>query len=253
MFKQIFLFTIFIFIFHTTQAKSTKEKLIYRIHYGWINIAEAAIVTDKKAEINNTPCYKVDIYGSTKGIVKFISKVNNHWGSYIDATSYKPYQFYRFIKEGKYRKNEVVYFDHKNRKITVKELDKENPNKIIKTKQYAMQQIFIQDIVSASYQLRKLDYKKLKPKDIINFNIFFDHEESNYQAKFLGIEKLKTDIGIYYAYVFAPFIPRNKVFKKKHPIKVWISNDEARIPLKIKANLKIGGIQIDIKKKIHKS
>ncbi len=227
-----------------------KERFVYRIHYGWIDIASAVILTEKTPyTIHEKSCCKVDILAETKGIVKMINQVKNHWGAYLDIKFYQPCQFYRYIQEGKYRKNEIVYFDHKHRKIIVKNLDKHDKNKIVDVQQYPMQAQEMHGIISASWKLRQLDYTALKVNERIIFNIFFDHETSIFQAKFLGKENLKTKIGIYPTYVFAPVIPQNKVFRKKNPIKIWISDDAERIPLKIQANLKIGGIKIDIKEK----
>jgi hypothetical protein len=41
-------------------------------------------------------------------------------------------------------------------------------------------------------------------------------------------------------------MPENKLFKGAHPIRMWISDDQNRIPLKIEAELLLGSVDLDI-------
>ena len=41
-------------------------------------------------------------------------------------------------------------------------------------------------------------------------------------------------------------MPDNKLFSGKHPIKMWISDDLNRIPLKIEAEMLVGSVDLDI-------
>jgi hypothetical protein len=42
-------------------------------------------------------------------------------------------------------------------------------------------------------------------------------------------------------------MPKNTFFRGNNPIKAWISDDKFRIPLKVKAELLIGALEIDIR------
>ena len=88
------------------------ERLEYRVHYGFINAGEAVVQVDENIhEINNRPCYKVDVYGRTKGFFDMVTTVRDNWGTYLDTTAIVSQMFYQSIKEGKYRKKEVIEFD----------------------------------------------------------------------------------------------------------------------------------------------
>jgi hypothetical protein len=41
-------------------------------------------------------------------------------------------------------------------------------------------------------------------------------------------------------------MPDNKLFSGRNPIKMWISDDDNRIPLKIEAELLLGSLDLDI-------
>jgi hypothetical protein len=45
----------------------------------------------------------------------------------------------------------------------------------------------------------------------------------------------------------SPIMPKISFFRGKNPIKAWISDDKLRIPLKVKAELIIGSVEIDIR------
>ena len=43
-----------------------------------------------------------------------------------------------------------------------------------------------------------------------------------------------------------PIMPKNGIFSGKDAIKFWISDDQRKIPLKIRAQLFIGAVEVDI-------
>lgn len=225
---------------------STSEVLTYRVHYGLINAAEAVMaVSDEFYFVNNRPCYKIDIYGKTTGLFDLVVRIRDNWGAYVDTASIIPHKAYRYIEEGNYRKNEVTHFDHHRDVATVLNMDKEN--KILKDKETHKVPKNILDLVGGYYFLRTLDYSKYKPGDTMEFQGFFDKKIYDLQIKFLGREEVKTRLGTFRSIVVAPILPENDFFAEGHPVKVWISDDLNKVPLKIKAELAIGALEIDIK------
>ncbi len=225
---------------------TTSEKLEYRVHYGFLSAATASMEVSKKIyTINNRPCYKIDIHGRSSGLLNIFSKVNNHYGTYMDTAAMVPQRFYRYIEEGKYRKNEIIDFYHLAGFATVSRLDK-------KTKKLNEKINFtipanVQDLVSGYYYLRTFDYSKFKPGEIFTVSAFFEDQLYDLRIKYVGKEKVTTPLGDFSAIVISPILPENKLFSGENAVKVWISDDFNKIPLKIKANLYIGALEIDIK------
>ncbi|WKN32576.1 DUF3108 domain-containing protein [Porifericola rhodea] len=222
------------------------EELKFRVHWKFINAAEAVMrVSDGHYNVNGRPCYKIDVYGTTTGLVDVMVRVRDNWGAYVDTASILPQKAYRYIEEGKYRKNEMINFDHASDKATVLRLDK-------KTRKLKEKETFevpnnVLDIVGGYYFLRTLDYEKYDKGDIIKVSGFFDDEIYNLEVKFLGREELKTKLGTFNTVVIAPIIPENDFFNGKEPVKAWISDDLNKVPLKIQAELGVGALEIDIK------
>lgn len=222
------------------------EKLTYRLHYGFINAGEAVMeISDKVYYVNNRPCFQINVDGRSTGMFDYILRIRDTWGTYMDTSAMLPHRFYRYIEEGKYRKNEVTDFDHFNDSVIVKVYDKKNKNVEKGRKSYGIPNNS-QDMVSGYYYLRTLDYNKMSVGKIIDLSGFFEDTNYDFKVRFLGREVIKTDLGKMNALVLAPIMPENSLFKGEDAIRLWISDDRNKIPLKVQAELTVGAVEIDI-------
>ena len=105
----------------------------------------------------------------------------------------------------------------------------------------------VQDIVSTFYYLRNHpNVDKLKVGESIVVDMFFDDEVYKFKLKFIGKEDLKTKFGTAPTMIFRPIVQSGRVFKEEESLTVWISDDENKIPLRIKASLAVGSIKADL-------
>ncbi|KEO74384.1 DUF3108 domain-containing protein [Anditalea andensis] len=226
------------------EAFSNGEELTFKVKYLFFNAAEAKMITNPDIyNINGKPTYKIDVYGRTLSIFK-IFYVKDNWGTFVDTTRLIPLQSYRHIEEGNYRKHEQVSFDHSKGKANVKLFDREN-KRVEETNTYDIPPN-AQDIVSGFYQLRTMNLSKLKKGEEIVIKGFFDKEIYNLKLIYEGRERLSTKIGSFETLIFSPIMPNNKLFSGEFPIKVWITNDKNKIPVKIKANMVVGALDMEI-------
>lgn len=221
------------------------EELNFEVSYGWLNLADAKLVINKRPQkINDRDHFKIDAFGKTKGAATLFGKVNDNWGTILDKEDILPSQSYRHIEEGNYRKHEVVDFDQSKKSAEVTLFDKANKNiKNVKTIDLPSE---VQDIVSGFYYLRTRNLENLSKGDSVFIKGFFDDEIYNIILIYEGIERIETVQGVQSTYVFSPKIPKNKLFRGDYPIKVWLSRDRNKIPLKIKANLFLGSLNLDL-------
>lgn len=221
------------------------EELNFEVSYGWLNLAEARLQISRKA-INESarPHYKIDAFGKTKGAATIFGRVNDNWGTHLDTGTLLPTLSYRHIEEGKYRKHELVHFDQQNRKARMELYDRDN-RELQESKEYKLPGQ-VQDLVSGFYFLRSMDLSSLKKGQTIQITGFFDKEIYNLKLIFEGTETLETSLGVKDTYIFSPLIPSNKLFRGEYPVKVWVTKDQNKIPVKIKADLFIGSLNIDI-------
>lgn len=225
---------------------SQGEHLKYYAHYGFIKAAEGEMIVDHNiSTVNNRPCFKVDIYGKTTSFFDVIAKVRNHWGTYIDTAAIIPQKFYRYIDEGSYKRNEIMEYDHKKDSLFVHVLDRET-KRLDRIVPYAVPDN-IQDVVSGFFYLRTIDFSKLLPGDTVAINGFYKNKIFDFKIRYEGRDVIKTKIGKIRALKIAPIMPENSVFDGEDSVHAWLSDDDNKIPLKVRTDMFIGAIELDIK------
>lgn len=240
--KVIVLLLFFICVSFNTQkpeAYDVGEWFKFRIHYGFINAGYATLEV-KEAVKNNKKVYHAIGKGYTVGMSRFFFKVDDNYESYFDKITNKPYQFVRKIDEGGYTKNQEGFFNQDNNTVLVKDYKKKKENSFPVTEN-------VQDILSTFYFLRNHpNIDKLKVGESVVVDMFFDDEVFKFKLKFIGKEDLKTKFGTVSTMIFRPLVQSGRVFKEEESLTVWISDDENKLPLRIKASLAVGSLKADL-------
>lgn len=212
----------------------------FRMSYsGWMKAGNATLSVNE-TKLDGRPVYHVVGKGWTTGAIKWFFKVKDRYESYFDKETGMPYKFIRKIDEGGHTKDIEIDFDHNKQEAFVE--DKKR-----KTKKTVATEQDVQDMVSAFYYLRNnYDTKSIKEGDIVTLNMFFDEENYNFKLKFLGREDLDTEFGKIKTLMFRPYVMAGRVFKEQESLTLWVSADENKIPLKIKADLAVGSLRADL-------
>lgn len=228
--------------FNSTQkpeAYDVGEWFKFRIHYGFINAGYATLEV-KEAVKNNKKVYHAVGKGYTVGMSRFFFKVDDNYESYFDKITNKPYQFVRKIDEGGYTKDQEGFFNQDNNTVLVKDYKKKKEKSFPVTEN-------VQDILSTFYFLRNHpNIDKLKVGESVIVDMFFDDEIFKFKLKYIGKEDLKTKFGTVPSMIFRPLVQSGRVFKEEESLTVWISDDDNKLPLRIKASLAVGSLKADI-------
>lgn len=196
-------------------------------------------------EVNETtykgkPVYHVVGKGWTTGVISWFFNVKDRYESYFDKKTGLPYKSIRQIDEGGHTKDLEIEFDQVNNKALVN-------NKKHNTKETYTTEKEVQDMVSAFYYLRNnYDTETIKEGDVVSLYMFFDEENYNFRLKFLGTETIKTKFGKVKSLMFRPYVMAGRVFKEQESLTLWVSADENKIPLKIKADLRVGSLRTEL-------
>jgi hypothetical protein len=216
------------------------EELNYRVSFGFIGIGNARMVIgDSIVSIQNRPSYQVDVYGATSGMVDWVARVNDHWGSYVDTAALLPHQSYRHIREGDYRKDEITVFNHQSGIIKTRTKDQESG--IYKSPNVFTSELSqVRDMLSGYLYLRTVDFNSFDPGDHFVINGFLEDTFYPLEMVFEGYETIKTRAGKYKAIRLTPLMPEDGIFEGKRSVKIWISADDNRVPLRIEARMFVG-------------
>lgn len=238
----ILLFCSFTFVgdFRTIQNDSFKagESYDYKVKYGFLTIGEAEVDVDEKIfAVNNRPCFKVNVVGKTAGLTD-VFKVRNTYRSYVDTLAFIPHRFIYSARENSYKRDQVINFDHhKNEVIKVEKEQSKTftvPNNI-------------QDVISGYYFLRTVDFSKFTIGQTITSPLFFDEELYSMKIKYAGKGIVHTRFGKMRVLKLNPILPKNDLFKGENAIRIWVSDDRNRVPLKIEIDFSFGTIDMEIK------
>ena len=220
-------------------AYDVGEYFKLRIHYGIVNAGYATLEV-KDATVNNKKAFHVVGKGYTTGMSRFFFKVDDLYESYIDKETGNPVQYVRKINEGGYTKNQEGFFNQATNRVVVKDYKNKSEKTIMVPKN-------TQDILSTFYYLRNHpNIDKLKVGEAIAIDMFFDDETTKFKLKFIGRENITTKFGVVPSMVFRPLVQSGRVFKEQESLTVWISDDDNKLPIRIKASLAVGSIKADL-------
>ncbi len=221
------------------------EVLHFKMTYGIFTVGRGtASIHDNYFRLNKRDCFKVDILARTVGLVDWVADVNDQFGAYIDTSSLLPQMFYRRIREGNYRKDEQTYFDHHNRKISVKVADK-------KTGEWGEPKVYdapahVRDMVGGFLLMRTMDLSSVYVNDTVSIKGFFEDEFYNLKVVYKGRKEVRTKFGKVRCLVFKPVMPSNKLFEGEDSITAYFSDDKNRVPVKIEAEMFIGSAGVEL-------
>jgi hypothetical protein len=226
------------------ESFSRGELIEFKMTYGFFTVGKgSARIHPDYHKLNDRYCFKVDVVGKTVGMVDWVADVDDKWGAYIDTAALVPHQFYRRIREGRYKKDEWTNFDHKNKKIEVKSIGKDGK---MKDPKYYDAPPHVRDMVAGFLYLRVMDFTKLKINDTVSVSGFFEDEFYKFNIIYRGKDVVRLKVGKVRALVFTPVMPKNKVFEGEDSITAYFSDDKNRIPLKIDARMFIGTAGVEL-------
>lgn len=224
----------------STQSFQAGEWFRFRIHYGIFNASYATLkVTDSIYE--GMPVYHVSGKGKSTGLLGVFFKVDDHYESFFDKKTGKPYKYIIKIEEGPTTKDKEVYFDYDKSVVTVKNNERK------KSDDLPLKNNHVQDMLSVFYFLRnRIDHRNIVENQEYSLDMIYDDELFKFKLKFLKKEVLRTKFGKVPTLVFRPYVASGRVFKEQESMTVWVSDDDNKIPLRIKADLTVGSIKADL-------
>lgn len=221
------------------------EVIRFKMTYGFFTVGKGSVnIMPEYYRINNRDCFKVDVRGRTAGVADWFTNVDDVYGAYIDTAALVPHQFYRFVRQGKHKKDEWTNFDHVNKKIEVKTLD--NKTGKLKEPKYYDAPAQVRDMIAGFLYLRNMDLSRVKVGDTISIKGFYEDEFYNLKIIYQGKETIRVKAGKIRTVVFKPVMPDNKVFDGENSVTAWFSDDKNRIPVKINTAMFIGNAGVEL-------
>jgi hypothetical protein len=224
------------------QAVSYKvgEKVTYSIQYGFITagIGNLELSSDT---LNGKEVWHSKLKARTTGMAEALFKLVDIYESFIDPVTELPVKSIRNIREGRYKKYNVVLFDHKTR-----------ADSSVLTSDLTGIHIAppgIHDILSCFYFFRNhilpID-SNLKKGELTTITTWFCDELYPIRLRYIGMENIKTKVGVIKCYKFNPVTETGRLFKTEEDVSFWFSADKNFLPVKIRFNIFVGAFECEI-------
>lgn len=240
--------TIFILLFaFTTKAgdefcgvKNTAfnagEVVTMRVYYTtlgmYVGAGEAIFSTDLE-KFNGKTVYHCVGTGTSYSFFDNFFRVRDKYETYIDTATMLPIKFVRNVDEGGTKFYDNVTFNH-------------SAGTAISTKGVYKIGSCIQDVISATYYARNIDFNKYKPGDKIPFDMFLDDETYHLYLRYEGKENIKTKYGKFHAIKFKPLLIKGTIFEGGEKMNVWVSDDPNHLLLRAESPIAVGSIKVDM-------
>lgn len=217
---------------------SIGEQVYYKVSYNWNSLwLNAGEVSFKVNEgfFNNAPCYHMIGSGSTYKSYDMFYKVRDTYESYVDMKTLKPLRFIRNVNEGGYTINQNVVFKH-------------DVNEAVSGKGTFLIPDCVQDVLSAIYFARNIDFSKYAKNDTIPVTLFLDDELYPVYIRYLGKEVVDTRNGKYSCIKFSPLLIEGTIFKGGEEMQVWVTDDNNKIPVRVESPIIVGSVYAELYK-----
>ena len=144
-----------------------------------------------------------------------------------------PWLFLRDVDEGGFKINQRYTFKQNLKKVSNGEKDFDIT-------------MGMQDMISAFYKARTLNFKGMKPGKTFSFKCFMDDEIFKMKIKYVGDETIKIRKGKFKCHKFVPIVQEGRYFEDEEDVQFWITADKNKIPVLVKAKIPVGTVKLHL-------
>jgi Protein of unknown function (DUF3108) len=184
-------------------------------------------------KFNGRPAYHCVGVGKSYSFLDNFFKVRDRYETYIDTATMLPLKFIRDVNEGGHKIYNNVTFNHPAATAV-------STNGVFKIPNC------IQDVLSAIYYARNVNFDKYKVNDKIPFDMFLDDEVNHLYLRYMGKETVKTRYGEFRSIKFRPLLVKGTIFEGGEKMNVWVSDDPNHLVLRIESPILVGNIKVDM-------
>ena len=210
----------------------SREKLYFDIYWLGVYVGRAVLEA-----VNDKGNVKITSQVHSSSFISTFYKVEDYAESRV--TNGIPSSFKIKQREGRKRSDKETFFDADNRRVT-------HINHIKGTKdEHNIAASNLWDVMSGFYFLRTRNFNI---GETIYINIFDSNKFYQAEVEVLRREKIiMSDEKELNAVVVKPILKSEGLFENKGSIIIWLSDDEAKTPLKIETEVPIGRVTAELK------
>jgi hypothetical protein len=209
------------------------EKLTFNVKYGFVTAGIATMSIPVVKKISGRDAFHIKFEVNTLSSFDYFFKVRDRYETYMDCEGLFPWRFEQHIREGKFSRDFSAFFDQRTKKAKTSGGEYSIP-------------AYVNDIVSAFYLVRTVDFSKMKKGAKLHLQNFFKDKVYPLDVVYHGKERVSVSAGTFDCVIVEPLVKEGGLFKSDGNILIWLSNDSNRVPVKVKTKIVIGSIDAEL-------
>ena len=209
------------------------ERLVFEL--SWFKLKGGTATMEVAEEYaQGKKSYHISAITASNSFVDTFYKVRDRVDSFIYADNLSSHRYKVHQEEGSFRRDKEITFDYlKGTATYIKDQ---------KTSVYSIPSS-VQDAFSALYYLRT---KKITVGKTETLNVFEDKKLWQVEVQVLGKEKIQTPAGVFDTIMVKPILKFEGIFQRKGDVYIWLTDDERKMPVRMRSKIKIGSISADL-------
>ena len=215
---------------------SPGETLTYDVTWSIFPAGEVT-ATLQQVDGSSPETYEVITRAQSQGVVSLLYRVDNEFRSVFDPRTFCSQQIHKRVNEGRPHRDTRIVFDSARRVAILDEQDLGKPNHPPKHAEHDIPAC-VSDVITAFYYVRG---HPLHVGERLMLPINDGAKTYDVAIEVQAREQIQTPLGTRYAFRVEPKV-FGGLYKRKGRMLVWFSDDEERLPLRIKASMPVGTI-----------
>jgi hypothetical protein len=228
-------------------AFQADEKLTFKIHYGFIKAGEAIMqVKDIVYLEDYKPAYHISTTARSAKFFDVFYKVRDSVETFIDTRGFFSWKYIKHLREGGYIFDLYADYDQRNGIANVETIRYENDELTeIRNREEFQLQIpeYVLDVLCAFYYVRTQELE-------VGMPIYMSNHDNKkvYDLKVIiqRKERIKVDAGTFDCIMVQPVLQGEAIFKQQGKLWVWLTDDERKIPVRMKSKVAVGSITTEL-------
>jgi hypothetical protein len=207
------------------------ERLTFDLAWEGVSGGQATMSIPDIRYINGRKTFETRVDANSNSTLDLFFKVRDRYETFMDVAGIFPWRFEQHVREGKYSRDYDANFDPEAQTAETSD------------GQEFQTPAYVHDIVSAFYYVRTLDLTHSHKGDVIRLENFYDGKTHPLDVRVLGHQQVETDLGTFECSVIEPMVVEGGLFKNEGSIKIWLTDDDNHIPIKMASKAIIGEIE----------
>ncbi|MBI4854258.1 MAG: DUF3108 domain-containing protein [Acidobacteria bacterium] len=208
------------------------EKLNYTIKWNGLTAAKMSLETNQVTK-DKKALYKLDLKLATVGLARDLFQMNNNYTAFVDTKTHLPEIVERNLLQGTKSDQSTLVYNQEKHTVTIAN---EKPLAILPN---------THDLSSILWAIRSASLKPEGEK----ITIFNSTDKRTFFAQIELGKKEETTLAKASSFareLIVKLEDKEKIISDKYAIRVWVTDDERRIPILITAQPSFGKIKIEL-------